>query len=139
MVTFERKFTDILVSEARKIEETSAEPITDVQAFQKTLEPGTNPRTFDTPPNPEMNYKIKQTTEQLKQLQQWIIEVEQFVDKLNGLDSDSIQSRLNSAECDTVFSPIARSETKKISRIAQDLSGLAESLKGHLMSADTSI
>ena len=136
MVTFERKFTDILVTETKKLEEP---PISDAQAFKQTLEPGTNPHTFDVPPNPEMNYKVKQTTEQLKKLQTWITEIETFVDKLNGLDSNSIQSQLNSAECETVFSPIARSETKKISRIAQDLSGLAESLKGHLMSADTNV
>ena len=55
---------------------------------------------------------------------------------MNGLQSTSLQAQLNNADCDTLFSDISRSETKKISRIAQDLRGLVESLKGYLLSSE---
>lgn len=144
MLTFEKKFTDNLIAEAKKVaapEEITApdaEPISDTDAFNKQLDPGTNPGQFDVKPNPALNHRVTTTNNQLKSLQSWIVEIEGMVKRLNGLEPESIQSQLNSAECETIFTPIARSETKKISRIAQDLSGLAESLKGHLMSADTS-
>lgn len=147
MRTFEKKFTDTLVMEARKAKAVEAEitapdaepvePVSDAQAFEKQLDPGTNPKQFDVKPNPALDHHVALTNSQLKSLQTWITEIEGWIERLNGLKPDSIQSQLNSAECDTVFTPIARSETKKVSRIAQDLSGLAESLKGHLMSADT--
>jgi hypothetical protein len=48
-----------------------------------------------------------------------------------------MQAQLNNADCDTLFNDVGRSETKKISRIAQDLSALVESLKGYLLSSDS--
>ena len=42
---------------------------------------------------------------------------------------------LNKADCDSVMADIRRSESKKISRLAQDLSGLGESLKQYLLTA----
>lgn len=139
MLTFERKFNRALVTEASKPAELAPEapPVSDKEAFEKQLEPGTDPASFDVTPNPALDHRVTVTNNQLKSLQAWITEIEGWVTRLNGLEPDSIQSQLNSAECDTVFSPIARSETKKVSRIAQELSALSESLKGHLMSADT--
>ena len=137
MISFERKFSLLVEKDIKApIEEA---PPTEPEAFKNQLEPETDPYSFDVQPNPELNYHAKRKSEQLKTLHGWIKEIEQMVAKLNGLKADSIQGQLNSAESNTVFSDIARSETKKISRIAQDLSGFAESLKGHLMSADTSV
>ena len=41
------------------------------------------------------------------------------------------------AACETLYADIARSETKKIGRIAQDLRALSESLKAYLLSSDS--
>lgn len=139
MLSFEEKFTRLLNEKGPiEIPDEGSAPTPD-EAFGNQLEPETNPRSFDTPANPEMNYKAKQKAEQLKLLHEWIGFLGDVVIKLNGLEPHSIQSQLNSAECETIFSSIARSETKKISRIAQDISGLAESMKSHLMSADTGV
>ena len=64
------------------------------------------------------------------------VTIEQFNTFLNGVDDQSLQAQLNNADCDTLFNGISKSETKKISRIAQDLSALVESLKGYLLSSD---
>lgn len=73
---------------------------------------------------------------QQKQVREWVNQLESFVKYLNGLEGDSMQAVLNDAECDTLFADIARGENKKISRAAQDLSRLSESLKGYLLSAE---
>lgn len=88
----------------------------------------------DVPTNPAVNYKKELTAEQIRGLEGWISEIDRFKTYLNGTDGGSVQSMINTAECDTLYNEISRSETKKISRIAQDLSALVESLKGYLLS-----
>jgi len=77
--------------------------------------------------------KKESTTAQLSELQSWITKIDEFTNYLNGVNDQSIQSKLHTAGCDSLFEKIARSETKKIARVAVDLSSLAESLKGYLI------
>lgn len=84
--------------------------------------------------NPVMNFKKEQRAQMTSAIGGWISRIEDFNGFLNGLDGNSMQAQLNSADCDTIFNDVGRSETKKISRIAQDLSALVESLKGYLLS-----
>lgn len=89
----------------------------------------------DTPDNPAINYKKQQTEQQIATIEGWLSKIQEFTQFLNGIeDGQSIQAQLNNADCDTLFNSVSKSETKKISRIAQDLSGLIESLKGYLLS-----
>ena len=68
-------------------------------------------------------------------LQTWITDVEGFIEYLNGLEDGSINSQLNRTDCDSILADVQRSESKKISRLAQDLSSLGESLKQYLQTA----
>lgn len=77
--------------------------------------------------------KKESTAAQLGELQSWITKIDEFTNYLNGVNDESIQSKLHKAGCDSLFEKIARSETKKIARVAVDLSSLAESLKGYLI------
>jgi len=61
--------------------------------------------------------------------------MDEFGDYLNGT-SDSIQTSLNSAEPDTIFDSISNAETKKIARVAMEVSSLSEILKGYLAGAN---
>ena len=88
----------------------------------------------DVPTNPAVNYKKEMTAAHTSELKTWIGEIESFKNYLNGTEGDSLQAKINNADCDTLFNEISRSETKKIARIAQDLSSLVESLKGYLLS-----
>jgi hypothetical protein len=83
--------------------------------------------------------KKESQTQQLAELQSWIGEIDKFIDYLNGVNSNSLQSKLHSAGCDSMFEKIARSETKKIARVAVDLSSLAESLKGYLIAGTNDV
>ena len=49
---------------------------------------------------------------------------------------DKLYTSLNSAEADTIFDSISNSETKKIARVAMEVSSLSEILKGYLAGAN---
>jgi hypothetical protein len=105
---------------------------------QETLgtEPGTPEGTFDdVQPNPLAAAKGMEASATISTLQDWINNVEQFTAYLNGVEGDSMNSQLNRVDCDSILADVQRSETKKISRLAQDLSSLSESLKQYLLAA----
>ena len=87
------------------------------------------------PDNPEIALKRQQSERTITTLTTWINEVENFIDYLNGTEEGSVNAQLNAADCDSILTDIQRSESKKISRLAQDLSSLGESLKQYLLLA----
>lgn len=101
-------------------------------------EPNTPEGTFDDiEPNPLAAAKGAEASATISTLQQWISNVEEFTGYLNGVDGVSINSQLNKVDCDSILADVQRSETKKISRLAQDLSSLSESLKQYLLAAQS--
>lgn len=105
------------------------------QAVADTLDPATDPAALDVPTNPEIALKRQQSQRTIQTITTWIGEVNNFIDYLNGTDEGSINFSLNSSDCDSLMTDIQRSESKKISRLAQDLSSLEESLKQYLLLA----
>ena len=128
MKVFQNKLINLLEQET---------PMTDDEAaFRDGLDDGTDPEAFnDVPDNPVAQFQAQQTANTISTLQSWIGEVESFIEYLNGLDDSSINSQLNRTDCDSVLADVQRSESKKISRLAQDLSSLGESLKQYLLAA----
>lgn len=112
--------------------------ITDTEAMETTLEPGTEADDFevDAPQQSAEDLTKANNAAQLQELTSWVTQMEEFTNYLNG-EGDSIQSKLHGASCDTLFNKIAGAETKKIARVAMDLSSLIENLKGYMHSADT--
>lgn len=104
------------------------------QAMADTLDKGIKPEDFDVP-IPSSAISDAQKHEQINELKEWIAKIDNFIDFLNSPTPHSIQSKLHVAGCDTLFDSIARSEKKKISRLAAELSSLSESMKGYLISA----
>jgi hypothetical protein len=139
MNVFEKKFVTLLEQPEElpaqldapegEVAPPAVEPTTDVETTA-AMDPGA------TPDNPALNYKREQKTQMTNIIHGWIGQIQEFNEFLNGLDNNSMQAQLNNADCDTLFADISRSETKKISRIAQDLSALSESFKGYLLSAE---
>ena len=127
MNLYNKKFLTVLEAG----EKTANSPVSDQQAFQQKLDPGTATTAYDT--NAVAAYKDQVASQQINTLQQWIAQVAEFVTYLNGVDDSSVQAVLNNAECETLFADIAKSETKRIARIAQELSGFNESLKGYVL------
>ena len=69
------------------------------------------------------------------ELSSWVEKMDEFAQFLNGT-SDSMQTTLNSAESDTIFDSISNAETKKIARVAMEISSLSEIFKGYLAGAN---
>jgi len=135
MNPYGKKFLHVLNEEVEETEVPVSPEDQDKAAFKASLDDGTNPQKFDdVQANPVIKYKEEMTAQQLQGVQEWIKIIDNFATELNGLGNNSMQEQLNTAECETLYSKIARSETKKISRVAQDLRSLSESLKGYLLS-----
>lgn len=136
MNSFRKKFLGLL-EEAP--EDTIVAPDVDAGAEQAavadTMDAPESADQLTIPDNPEIALKQQQTQRTIQTLTTWIGEVENFIDYLNGTDAGSINYALNAADCDSLMTDIQRSESKKISRLAQDLSSLGESLKQYLLLA----
>ena len=132
MSIFNKKLNTLLEQEGEAI----AAPVAPVDPVAGQGDAGTLAAVSDVESNPVVNYQKEQNAAMSSQINGWITQIEDFSNFLNGLDGTSLQSQLNNAPCDTLFDNVSKSETKKISRIAQDLRGLVESLKGYLLSSD---
>lgn len=103
-------------------------------AMIKSLDRGTRAEDFDVP-IPSSAVSDAKKHEQIQELKTWIATIDNFIEFLNAPNTESLQTKLHAAGCDTLFDSIARSEKKKISRLAAELSSLSESMKGYLISA----
>jgi len=119
------------------IEQDEQTDITDVEAMETQLEPETDVSEFyvDAPQQTPEEMAKANNQAQAQELASWIGKMEEFTNYLNG-EGDSVQTKLHNASCDTLFDKIASAETKKIARVAMDLSSLIENLKGYMHSAD---
>jgi len=137
MNTFQQKFIKLI--EAPEDEEAIAappQPQDDSAAFEAGLDQNTDPEAFDdVPENPINDLKRQQYGQTIDRITQWIEQTENWVETLNGVGDTSMNAQLSRADCDSVMADIRRSESKKISRLAQDLSALSESLKQYLLAA----
>jgi hypothetical protein len=133
MELFKKAFTSILEQDKEK--GVAQAPTSDRDAMKAKLD-SAKPEDFDVQA-PVITDTEKMKQEQLNSLKSWIGQIDQFIEFLNGTDSKSIQSQLHAAACETVFQDIARSEKKKIARLAAELSSLSESFKGYLISSGT--
>ena len=106
-----------------------------IDAASDDVSSGTMDAIDDEQDNPGVSWRKDQNTAQRGTIESWVGRVGEFVEFLNGTEG-SIQRQLADADCDTMFNDVSRSETKKITRIAQDLSALEQSLKGYLISND---
>lgn len=110
--------------------------LTDQEAMASTLDDGTAPEDFDVDAPASGEGAIgAQSKQMFEKLNSWIEEMDRFSAYLNGT-TDSIQTSLNAAEPDTIFDSISNAETKKIARVAMEISSLSEILKGYLAGAN---
>ncbi len=141
MNIFSKRFVKQLALEA-ELPHDPAVGDDDAEAFAGSLDGDTDPTFMDIEEPAQAavaqaaDLQRQQRDGQLSKIRDWVTNIEEFIDYLNGLGDNSMQAQLNHAECDTLFNDVSRAETKKIARIAQDLSGLKEALKGYILSAD---
>ena len=136
MNLFEKRFASLLEADNEQ-----QQPLpTDAEAMEGELDAGTDPAALDaqTPPQGVDQVRGAHNAAQKKTLTTWIQEIEKFINFVNGVDGNSVQSQLAAAGCDTLFEKISNSEKKRLARVAMELSSLNESLKGYLISGDES-
>jgi hypothetical protein len=134
MSVYENRFKKFLVEKDEELTD-------DQQAMAQTLDQGSNIQDFDVQDVPPADAQAVPTMSSVQrkmydELRSWIQRIDDFSGFLNGTNPDSVQSRLNSAEPDTLFDKISTAETKKIARVAVELTSLNEMLKGYLASAN---
>ena len=130
MNSFGKKFLFTL-----EADDNEAQPQSDREAMEQQLDTA-KPQDFDVQQPGRQTLIDQHRDGQIKKLDEWIGRLDIFIEFLNGTSSDSIQSQLHEAPCETLFQDIARSEKKKISRLAAELSSLSESFKGYKISAN---
>jgi hypothetical protein len=136
MGIYEKYFNTIL--EQDEVEEIPPVDSADSEenAMVAELDDTTPPESFDTDAGQVEVIKKESLAKQKKILSDWVSEIERFVEYVNGVNERSIQAQLHNSGCDTLFEKIASSEHRRISRIAVELSGLSEALKGYLIAGE---
>ena len=99
----------------------------DEAAFRKSLDPETDPKAFDGAKNPA----IRLDTEGVQKAKEWIERLENMATFINGMDENSLNAQINSLEMrnSIPFKGIVRREEKRITKLAENLRGLAELFK----------
>ena len=112
--------------------------VSDAEAMQQTLDKGTDAADFNVDANAAANHmeaSNKMQSQMVGALQSWISELERMAEFLNGTGTESVQSKLKNCVPDTLFDKIRVAETKKIARVAMEVTSLNEMLKGYLASS----
>lgn len=137
MSSFMSRFNFVLEADAASEapQDAPAAPVTDKEAMAQQLDTA-KPSDFDVKAAARQERVDHVKIEQINTLNDWIKQIDSFVLFLNDTNSESIQIQLHSAPCDSMFEDIARSEKKRISRLAAELSTLGQNLKGYLASAN---
>jgi hypothetical protein len=130
---YREKFLNVLSEDLKPVVNLPEEE--EEQAVADTLDDIKTSNQIQIPDNPEIALRKQQSERTIQTLATWIGEVENFIDYLNGTEEGSINYTLNSSDCDSLMTDVQRSESKKISRLAQDLSSLGEALKQYLLLA----
>jgi hypothetical protein len=132
---FKSRFDLVLEADEDVAAEPAPAPETDKAAMAQQLDTA-KPEDFDVKAAERQQRVDHVKIDQINTLNEWINQIDAFVLFLNDTKSDSIQIQLHSAPCDSMFENIARSEKKRISRLAADLGTLGQNLKGYLASAN---
>lgn len=138
MGIYEKYFNTLLEQDEKEPAAAPMEvtPDDEAGAMAASLDAGTPPEAFDSDAGQVEVIRKESLAKQKNILSQWVSEVERFVEYINGVNDTSVQAQLHNAGCDSLFEKIASSEHRRISRIAVELSGLAEAFKGYLISGD---
>jgi len=136
MGIYEKYFNTLLEQDEVEAAPVAATPEAENAAMSAELDAGTSADSFDSDAGRVEVIRKESLAKQKNTLSKWVAEIERFVQYVNGVNDTSVQAQLHNAGCDTLFEKIASSEHRRISRIAVELSGLAEALKGYLIAGD---
>lgn len=111
--------------------------ISDEEAYKRSLDKGTNPADFDTDPNPQ----LKVDSSGVEAARGWISKLEEMADFVNGTGAESLNSQINQLEIKNSipFRGVVRREEKRITKLAENLRGLAEVFKSVVITSEKKV
>ena len=109
----------------------------DSEAWKKSLDKGTNPKDFDTADNPQHEVDVSGITA----AHEWIKKLVEVAEFVNGTGPESLNSQINQLELknSVPFRGVVRREEKRITKLAENLRGLAEVLKSVVITSEKKV
>ena len=109
----------------------------DSEAWKKSLDKGTNPEDFDTADNPQHEVDVSGITA----AHGWIKKLVEVAEFVNGTGPESLNSQINQLELknSVPFRGVVRREEKRITKLAENLRGLAEVLKSVVITSEKKV
>ena len=109
----------------------------DHEGWAKSLDPRTDPSKFDGAKNPA----LKLDTEGVAKAREWVKKLDDMATFINGTDEASLNAQINALEMrnSIPFKGIVRREEKRITKLAENLRGLAELFKTVITSSGKKI
>lgn len=137
---FEHQFKQLVNEDINQIEtQTISDPLesspeNERRAFVKSLDEGSDPDDFDINPS-----SFKQITEDnLEEANKWIDILESFASSINDVDNkSSLNHFLNRVDREgSPFRGIVRSQSKRVTRIAEECDALGQVISSFVISSD---
>ena len=109
----------------------------DSEAWKKSLDKGTNPKDFDTADNPQHEVDVNG----IAAAHEWIKKLVETAEFVNGTGPESLNSQINQLELknSVPFRGVVRREEKRITKLAENLRGLAEVLKSVVITSEKKV
>ena len=125
------------VDEANGARANTGEEMSDEEAYKRSLDKGTNPRDFDVADNPQ----LKVDSSGVDAARNWISKLEEMADFVNGTGPESLNSQINQLEIKNSipFRGVVRREEKRITKLAENLRGLAEVFKSVVITSEKKV
>lgn len=122
---------------AKKIMKEQVEGEDDSAAWKASLDKGTDPTDFETPDNPQINID----SSGVDAARSWVEKLENMAEFVNGTGPDSLNSKINDLEMknSVPFRGVVRREEKRITKLAENLRGLAEVFKSVIIGSQKKI
>ena len=106
-------------------------------AWKASLDKGTDPKDFETPDNPQLNIDASG----VEAARSWVSKLEEMAEFVNGTGPESLNSKINELELknSVPFRGVVRREEKRITKLAENLRGLAEVFKSVIIGSQKKI
>jgi hypothetical protein len=133
-MNFDKLFNQVFITEQEVPEATPGQGVPEAPAEQPVAPAvggEATPDNYDVEPNP-----VVTPAGNAESLKTFITKIEEFADSLNSVENDSLQKLVNDLDRQgSLFQGISRETSKDIIRIAEQLTGLSEIIKGFVINS----
>jgi hypothetical protein len=127
----------VMSAEAEDPAPAPAPEVDDSEAWKQSLDKSTDPKDFDVADNPQLGVDSSGITA----AHEWIQKLVEMAEFVNGTGPESLNSQINQLELknSVPFRGVVRREEKRITKLAENLRGLAEVLKSVVITSEKKV